>query len=357
MTTFAGYRFASPLIGALPAFASGLTSGTAPSFPSAKIPAPYYQMGPMTFHGVNSNIAANFGGKRITGYGDGVLWGNMLAIPTIIKAGFVLSAQTYSLEVWNTNQDVGHMLTAINIVTGGGTTISPTTIPASFAAFQSIIYTLSLAQIGEATIADTVTFTFTGTNSPVVSITGSRLAVFSFDMDWSAGFEETISFKTSILRAYSNNEQRIQLRSIPRAGAKFRILTDSTAQTQYLKSLIWGWQAQVYGVPWWPDIQPFISQAAAGATVINVDPSNRSFAIGGLILLWSDPFTWEVGTIYALNTGAKTISVNAPIAKTWNPNTGWAIPLKRGRIANTTNIVNLTSANVQADIYFACEVV
>jgi len=72
--------------------------------------------------------------------------------------------------------------------------------------------------------------------------------VFS-GIDGDSAPKEKISYLTNVLDSYSTNEQRGAPALAP-AGATYRQGFDGR-EAAAIESLIWGWQNQPYGVPWW----------------------------------------------------------------------------------------------------------
>jgi hypothetical protein len=285
----------------------------------------------------------------------GRLFERIIIVPRVETAGFVLSSTQFPVEVWNTFHDATQDLTAINITgTGGITVTNPFTLPLAIGPKGSVIFQAVLPGAGDVNIALDVVFVFAGISGTDMEVTGSRILVFSVQPDWEAGIEETISDLTDVMVAYDDSEQRRALRRFPRLGLKFSALTLNARDAAGMESLIWGWQHQPYGVPFWPDAQPLLADVAAGATVIEVNTVDRLFAVGGIFMIWGDEFTFEALTILAMDSGS--ITASAPLQFDWSAGNGtFVAPLFLGRASNKVKVTRLWSGGDQIDIQFQGE--
>lgn len=287
---------------------------------------------------------------------DAALFERIIVSPRSKALGFVLSTVTFPVEVWNTFQASAKTLNTISISGGGGVTVSGGLgSAATFGPGQASTYTVSVAQVGPASLANIVTFNFAGgITGADLALSGSRITVFSAEIDWSDGFDETAAWKTQIMSAYSDMEQRVQLRSVPRYGAEFRVLTTTPLETTGLTAMVYAWQARMFGVPWWPDASPLVVGVTPGANTLQVDTTLRpSFEAGGLVMLWTDIFTWEALTI--LSVTGSSVALQSPVQGTWAAGVQ-VVPLRRGRLRNRVPIDRPSSLTALLKVSFDCEV-
>lgn len=323
-------------------FGGGLL-GTAPALGLVSSSGPVA----LVSHGLDGIGAPMFGGE---------LFEKIIVVPREKSVGFVLSTLIFSIEVWNTHLRESKTLTSISIGGVGGLQITDgISAPGVFGPGRGATYTATLGTDGDATIANVAEFVFAGESGTETVVTGSRLTVFSPEMDWSEPFEESIAYWTNIIPAFSGHEQRIRLRTLPRFGASFRVLTATNRDTAALDALISGWQARVYGIPWWMDASPLVANAAPGALTLQVDTTNRaSFEAGGLVMLWRDQHTWEALQVFAKSDS--TVTLVSETVKSWSAG-DLVVPLKRGRMSETIPIARETSGVASMRASFACEVV
>ncbi len=269
--------------------------------------------------------------------------------------GFVLSATQFPVEVWNTFHDAAESLTAITITGTGGITITnPYSLPKSIGPKDSIILQALIPSSGDVNISLDVLFVFSGISGTDMAVTGSRILVFSVAPDWQEGIEETISSLTDVLHSYDDTEQRRGLRSTPRRGLKFRALTLEAREAAGMESLVWGWQHQPYGVPFWQDAQPLEADVAAGAFTIQVNTVDRLFAVGGIAVIWKDEFTFEALTVAGVT--ADSITFAAPIQFSWTAGYGAkVVPIFLGRLSNAIELTRLACFADQVDVEFQGE--
>jgi hypothetical protein len=294
-------------------------------------------------------------GERVETFG-GQLFGKVIIIPGTKALGFVLTATQFSVEVWNSFRDANQTLESIAITgTGGLTLADPYGEPLLFAALDSYIYQATVPSAGPPQIGQLIAFTFlSGIPGADLSVTGSRITLFSVAPEWGEGMEETLEYLTDVLRAYSDNEQRRGLRQLPRRAMRYRALTLNARDAAGMESLIWGWQNQPYGVPWWPDAQPLTADVAAGTFVIPVETADRQFAAGGLLAIWTSEFTFEALAID--NVDADSVTCSSPTQYAWPAGAGTrVIPIFLCRLPAAVDVSRFSSEIDQVDLNFIGE--
>lgn len=305
-------------------------------------------------HGVIFVWTVSVGGAT-KGMFDSLLFERIITTPRTKALGFVLSTQTFTVEVWNAHMQTFSTMTSITVAGGGGTTVAnPGGIPLLYAPDQSFIFTMTEPQDGAASIRDLVTFVFTEHTGADVLVTGSRLTPFSLDIDWGKGFVEQTEYQTTVLKAWSDMEQRIQGRTVPRPHCAFSVAAMNAQEASYLDALLWGWQHRIFGVPWWPDASYLASDLAAGSTSVPVTTTFRSYAAGGLVMLWNDFRRWEVMAITTL-TGA-VVNFASPTQNLWKAGTV-VVPLSRGRLGQSVSADRPSNYLSGMQVVFECEVV
>lgn len=292
-----------------------------------------------------------YSGRRVRSHGD-ELFEKIIVTPREKALGFVLSTNLFSVNVWNTFRETLETMVRIDILGSGGTLIdNPFGVPLAFGAMQSRQFQATVPQDGDAQIQNTVIFVFSGVEGTDIVITGTRITVFSPDPDWDEPIRERTEYLTEILAAYTEQEQRIQLRSRPRTRLLFRVLTLDVRDTAALLALLWGWQARVYGVPFWPDAQPLLAPVNIGDTVVQVDTRNRKFEAGGLMMLWRDMHTHEALSIQSV--GPSSVQLTSPTTKAWAADgRTFVVPLLAGRLPAQIEVRRLNNAVAELDAEF-----
>jgi len=285
------------------------------------------------------------------------LFEKIIVTPREKKLGFVLSTNLFTVDVWNTFREALKTMTQIQITGGGGTLIdNPFGVPLVFGAMQSRQFQATVPQDGDAQILNTVIFVFTGISGTDLVVTGTRITVFSPDPDWEEGVRERTEYLTQVMNAYADKEQRVQLRKTPRTRLAFKVITLEVKDTAALHALVWGWQARIYGVPFWPDAQPLVANVSIGATVIQVDTTLRKFTAGGLMMLWRDMHSVEALSIQSVAAGS--ITLTAPTTQAWAADgRTYVVPLLTGRLPQEARVPRMNNAVAELDAEFECEVV
>lgn len=242
----------------------------------------------------------------------------LVVVPSRIDLGNVLSTQTRDLELMNTFRapKVALDWQAFNNNTNGGITITnlpglPTTIPL----FDSIILEVSISTQGPPSISGSLDFTFLAPVDPTVvqvPVTGNRITIFQYRPQ--AGIEETLEFKTDIMRNNDGTEQRVRVREAPRQLINFNVRTDDEVTRDKINAVLFDWQARVFGVPIWWEAKPLDADIAPATFNISVDTADADYRVGGLVMLFSDegPGQFEVLEIDSIDPTFLTTST--PIA-------------------------------------------
>jgi hypothetical protein len=294
-------------------------------------------------------------GRRRETFG-GLLFERVLVIPRVDALGFVLTATQFPIEVWNAFRDSDQILLTITINGTGGLVLSdPYGEPLIFGALDSFIYQATIPSSGAAQIDQDVVFAFlSGIGGADCHVTGSRITLFSVAPDWNEGMEESIEFLTDVLKKYSDNEMRRGLRQLPRRAMRYRALTLNARDAAGMESLVWGWQNQPYGVPWWQDAQPLGNDINAGSFVIPVATADRLFAPGGLLCIWVDEFTFEALSVESVSGSAVTTS--SPTQFAWKGGPGTRVmPIFLCRLPSKVTVRRQSSEIDQIDVEFIGE--
>jgi hypothetical protein len=284
------------------------------------------------------------------------LFEKVIVTPREKKLGFVLSANVFTVDVWNTFREALKTMTQIQITGGGGTLIdNPFGVPLVFGGMQSRQFQATVPQDGDAQIQNVVIFVFTGVSGTDLLVTGTRITVFGPDPDWSEPFRERDEYLTQIMAAYNETEQRVQLRGKPRTVLVFRVVTLERKDTAALEALLWAWQARVFGVPFWPDAQPLLANVNIGDTVVQVDTSNRKFDAGGLMALWRDMHTHEALSIQSV--GPSSVQLTSPTTKAWAADgRTFVVPVLAGRLPEQAQLRRPNNSVAEIEPTFVCEV-
>ncbi len=180
------------------------------------------------------------------------------------------------------------------------------------------------------------------------------LVVLSHDLDWQSGVRERSGFLTDVLRSYSDAEQRIQLRRHPRMELDFNLILSEKRETALMDAVLWGWQGNRFAVPLWMDLVRINAPVALGATTISLTTTFRRFVVGGRLLLWRDPHTYELLVIDTVS--ASSVGVTTPTAQAWaDDGRTWAIPVMIGRLPDQQAVEELADFGGRLDLKLELE--
>jgi hypothetical protein len=295
-------------------------------------------------------------GARVELFGSQI-FERVIVIPRSVALGFVLTQTQFNIEVWNSFRELPQTLTAISIIGSGGVAVSnPFGLPSLFGALNSRTYQAAVPSQGPAQINQDIVFDFlSGIGGADTLVTGSRITVFSIAPDWSQGMKERISYLTDVLRGYSDNEQRRGLRQLARRSLAYQALTLNARDAAGMESLIWGWQNQPYGVPWWPDATSLTVSVGAGSSSIQVATvADRLFAAGGILVIWQDEYTFEALTINSIV--GNTINSTSPTQFAWTAGpSALVIPIFLARLGSKVTVDRLFSGADSMNLEFVGE--
>lgn len=247
--------------------------------------------------------------------------------PGELALGNVLTTQIRTLEIFNGFRREARTWQGFTNNAGAG--IGITNLPALpflMAALESFVNDVQVSTNGPPNIDGTLDFDVDLDPPDVISIpvTGNRITIFPFRPQ--TPVIEILEFKTDIIRIYNGTEQRLSLREAPRQNFEFTIRVTDSVSRDGMNSILFDWQARVFGVPVWGEQKPLLAPLTPIDTVVQVDTSNADFREGGLV------------TVYESNISQSTVQV-----LTVNP-TNLVLQVPIGRVFDTTSVVIPTRA-------------
>lgn len=235
-------------------------------------------------------------------------------LPRSIELGNVLTDQSVAIEVFSAFRRVAREWTSfVNNAGTGIELVGEPSLAIEVPPLTGYTMTLEVSATGDPFVESSIDFVFdVGTIS--IPITLQRLVVWTLVPEMP--FAEIAGALTDVLETISGREQRIALRKNPRQSFQFRYLIDDGAERQRAENLLFAWQSRTFGVPVWTDDTELTSAATAGDLVLNVgDTSYRDFRVGGLVIVYEDEDSYDVGTIAAFD--ATTITVESGILSSY----------------------------------------
>lgn len=156
------------------------------------------------------------------------------------------------------------------------------------------------------------------------SIRGKAARLFPFQPNWQSEVNEILEWKTDVIRARNGDEQRRQLRTVPRRSFEYSILT-AGEQASMLEAYLWGWQSEYFALPVWTDGTRLQSGVTSGAINLSLgSTAHLGFKADDHAVLFVSPKQFEVvsvlsvsptglmlstGTLYPWPAGTKVMPV------------------------------------------------
>ncbi|GBL46211.1 phage protein [Sulfuriferula multivorans] len=296
-----------------------------------------------------SEIPRAYAGSKFNTFGDD--WYHRVHIlPRTLDLGNLLSIQTRTAEVWNAHF-VSQLLASIAESGTAGITNSGIAAPLTFAPLESKIYTLNVDTAGPATIDGLYTFSFP-TESPVLSVIGRRVVVFGHAPNWAEPITETHDWFTDIMASYGGAEQRVALREFPRRGLSYSVITQDQHQSNRLDTVLIGWQARLFALPVWTEVQVLASDLPAGALIIPCNTAGYEFAPDQLAILWRAHDQHEA--VEVLSVGASSVTLKLATLSAWPAGTRF-YPVRLARLPKSQKLTRYTAQNNVARFDFAID--
>ena len=151
-------------------------------------------------------------------------WYNRVHVtPRLMNFGFVSSELYRQVSVWNAYLGPT-TLGSITILSNSNVGVSGTPLPKTLKQFEALVYTVSVAADGDATIDTTVAFNITDRpDAPRLKVTGQRARLFEFRPNWANSVSVRLEYRTDISTSRSGKEQRRALRGEARKTIEFTI--------------------------------------------------------------------------------------------------------------------------------------
>jgi hypothetical protein len=264
-------------------------------------------------------------------------YNRIFVVPSPVDFGFIAGDTSRNLFVWNAYLKASKDLTAVVAANLAGVT-NDIVAPKTFLPLEGKMYTVSTGATGAPSFSGTITLTINGVDY-VISVTGTRAAILLFPHNWKRPVNESLQYATTVLRKRRGSEQRASLRSKPIRTLEYEFLLHGEQATQVFQSVLFNRQHRALGLPVWADKQRLAAQLTAGSNVIPVNTVYREYDAGSLVVLATDPFTYEVGQV--LSVADDAITLNGATTRTWKAGTV-VVPVVRATLDPGVNYDSLT---------------
>ena len=221
--------------------------------------------------------------------------------PGSLALGNVLTTQIRNVELLNNFRRESRTWEAFVNNAGAGITVTNLpALPLLFASLSSFVSDVQVTTAGPPSISGTLDYDIdTAVDILTVTVTGNRITIFQYRPQ--APIKETLEFKTDILEINDGSEQRINVRENPRQKFQFTIRTDDDRTRDSVNSVLFDWQARVFGIPVWHEQKPLEAPLAINDTTVQVDTANADFRAGGLVMIYDNDFAQETLEILTVN--------------------------------------------------------
>lgn len=319
-----------------------------PNFPGFNTPgvllAATYD-GPAAFTDISVYSTSHVGVKTRSFFED--LYFRIHFDPGQINLGNVLSIQTEEIRVWNAHLSDKTMSDYQEPSAEGISVEEPVTPPYTMGALEELSYVTTVSVDGPPQFSEAIRWTIDGDDYSV-PVTGQRVVVWPFGPNWSEPMTESLEWKTDVIRSFSGKEDREALRSKPRRQLAYRTTLEGNLVNQF-QNILYGWQDRQYALPVWFDKWVMQAPVDAGDTEVPVETDGRSFFEGGLAILMTDTFTFEVFVIDTIESD-RLISEN-PLENDW-PLRARLYPLNLAILPSSVPTQRVTSRVVTANLEF-----
>lgn len=234
-----------------------------------------------------ANVGGGVNGEILGRYTDD-FYHRIHLTPSQLRLGNLTSAQTREIEVWNafffdvTLEDVQ------SLNADGLTIVPPVGTPYVMGALEPLVYVINISTDGppsiDATLRWIVTDSYNGTANYDARVTGNRVIAIPMVPNWATTMEETLEWKTDVIKSYNGQEQRARIRAKPRRGQTYSY-TLKGEDANRLENLLWGWQNRLFAVPHWTETALNQTELYVGQTGIPVTTDSYSYTPGCLIFI------------------------------------------------------------------------
>lgn len=176
------------------------------------------------------------------------------------------------------------------------------------------------------------------------------MTVFPFSPDWTSPVVESFGYLTDIITAFRGTEQRIQLRAIPVGTISYSALCRNAREAQLASALLYGSRSEELGVARWQFQTPLVSEALEEGVELACDTTSLPFEVGGMVLVWVDPYSWEAATIDEVYTDHLVLT--AGLESSWQPGVTRIVPMVLARFVSNPAVGWETLAHASQDLVF-----
>jgi hypothetical protein len=280
------------------------------------------------------------------------LYGRIYITPSVVALGNLVSSQTRQFSVWNATF-VANTVSDITSVGDAGLTLTqPIPTPYVLAPLAQQFYTLNIGVDGPANM-DAIYTLMIGGVSYTVEVTGARVVIWPFQPNWSTPVNETLEWKSDVLKAYNGSEQRIELRAIPRRGLSYDFMLKG-GDAQQFDNITWGWQNRAFAVPYWQYRGKTTAPIGIGSLTIPVVTADVGYVAGQTLALFLSADVYEILQIAPGGVAPTLITLANATALAW-PLGSSVYPASVSTIPSNIPVNRQTSGVLTGSVAFAAD--
>ncbi len=209
-------------------------------------------------------------------HGD-LLYGQIILEPLVIDLGNLTGAREEYLSLWNVS---GINLNLVSIDENGAEGLNLIGQETGLIYNnQTLLYTLQASPKGPNTIDATYSWNFLESFGATLSITGSRVPLFDWDINWGISPVIYYTHNTNIIESHNGKENRYGLTENPRLAFEYNYLLLGSNMRDF-DNLVYNNQDAVFQVPLYHQRAEITQNASTGDTVIYIDSSNTDIQEG-----------------------------------------------------------------------------
>lgn len=255
-------------------------------------------------------------------------------LPQLIELGNIVSTVTAAVEIYNAYREESRTVSSIVLTTGAGTQMTgfPGT-PFDIAQQSGESGLFEATTEGPPTIDGDITITL-DTGVVVIHVTGERVIFFPFQPE--QPISETLLAKTNVILHSDGSEQRFALRKNPRQVFNMAFFAEVGNSRSRMQALLFGWHANVMGIPVWHEARHLNTDISIGATGVLIDTTFADFRVGSLAVVWKDDATWDVLEIASITP--TQIGFSSAVSANYNANEALVIPVRTAITKRDTGV-------------------
>lgn len=347
MTTFTGYRVAVP-----DTFALDVTDSWTGVNPRPPVLPGVYDFASDTGSFSDtlpiSELAVSFsGGEFLCFFQD--YYNRIWLFPQSLDLGPVGQDAIYTFNLWNAYLRQNNLNDTTVSGDDDGLLLGIEEYPLLFPGLKLQTVSLTASVDGPPEIDVTYSFDFALGPVKFLPVSGTRVRLWPFDVNWGEQYQVQYEYKTDIITSRSGREQRRAMRQTPRKTLEFSISLMGAAELRQFRQEMISWQQRTYTMPEWPRRVHTTAPLSSGGLSVAVDEV-PAWLIPGRTVLLADGDERAVATVDTV--AGSTVSLTAGVSRTWPAGTR-IVSAVSGLLSGEIAAPRRTNTVATADVSFA----